>query len=241
MAHRSYIGTSGWNYDHWKGVFYPKDLPSDEWLGFYARHFDTVEVNYSFYRLPERETFEKWASETPDDFTFAVKASRYLTHQKKLNEPEEPAARMISHAEGLGRKLGPILCQLPPRWKVNVPRLAHFLSILPTTHRYVMEFRDPSWYTDEVYDLLREHGVALCIMSAPDLPRIVKATAPFVYIRMHNGGAETEGNYQDPQLEWWADQVKSFLESGDVYVYFNNDYKGFAVRNARTLERMVDG
>lgn len=233
------IGTSGWNYDHWKGVFYPPGLPSDEWLEFYSGQFDTVEINYSFYRLPERENFERWAAETPEDFTFAVKASRYLTHLKKLKDPEEPLELVIGHARGLGHKLGPILYQLPPRWKVNVPRLQHFLSILPTDLRYAMEFRDPSWNTDEVFDLLSEYSVAYCIMSAPDLPRIMRVTAPFVYIRMHNGGHDTEGNYDDAQLEWWAEQVKSFLASGDVYVYFNNDNKGFAVRNARTLVSMV--
>ena len=236
---KAIIGTSGWNYDHWKGRFYPEDLPSSEWLDFFARQFSTVEINFSFYRLPERETFEKWAREVPDGFTFAVKASRYLTHRKKLKDPEEPVERIISHARGLGDKLGPILFQLPPRWKVNVERLQYFLSILPKDLRYTMEFRDPSWYTDEVYDLLSEHSVALCIMSAPDLPRIIKATAPFVYIRMHNGGDDTEGNYEDPQLEWWAEQVRAFLESGDVYVYFNNDYKGFAVRNAQRLRELA--
>jgi uncharacterized protein YecE (DUF72 family) len=239
LTHRSFIGTCGWNYDHWRDVFYPKGLPAGEWLGYYAGHFDTVEINFSFYRLPERETFEKWAGEAPDGFTFAVKASRYLTHRKKLKDPEEPVERIIGHARGLGARLGPILFQLPPRWKVNVERLRYFLSILPSDLRYAVEFRDPSWYTDEVYDLLTEHSVALCIMSAPDLPRIVKATAPFVYIRMHNGGYDTEGNYEDPQLEWWAERAREFLESGDVYVYFNNDYKGFAVRNAEALKDMV--
>lgn len=241
MAHEAFIGTSGWNYDHWREVFYPRELPTSEWLEFYSRHFRTVEVNFSFYRQPERETFEKWARRTPDGFTFAVKASRYLTHRKKLNEPEEPLGRVIGHARGLGSKLGPVLYQLPPRWKVNAPRLRHFLSLLPRDVRHTMEFRDESWLCDEVFELLREHSVALCIMSAPDLPRVMKATAPFVYIRMHNGGGENEGNYDEMQLEWWAEQVKSFLESGDVYVYFNNDFKGFALQNARVLEGMVNG
>lgn len=241
MRHTAYIGTSGWNYDHWKDVFYPQGLPSSKWLEFYSQHFATVEINFSFYRQPERATFEKWARETPGDFTFAVKASRYLTHRKKLNDPEEPLRRVVGNARGLGSKLGVVLYQLPPRWKVNVPRLRQFLSLLPTDVRHAMEFRDPSWLCDEVFDLLTEHSVALCIMSAPDLPRVMKATAPFVYARMHSGGADTEGNYEEPMLEWWAEQVTSFLESADVYVYFNNDYKGFALQNARVLERMVNG
>ena len=241
MTRRYYIGTSGWNYDHWRDVFYPKGLPTSEWLKFYAQHFQTVEINFSFYRLPERETFEKWARETPEGFTFAVKASRYLTHQKKLKDPEEPLERVISHARGLGVKLGPILYQLPPRWKVNLDRLRSFVSLLPKDVRHVMEFRDPSWLIDEVFDLLREHSVAYCVMSAPGLSRVMRVTAPFAYIRMHSGGIETEGNYEEPQLEWWAEQVTSLLKDVDVYVYFNNDYKGFAVRNARTLAEMVSG
>ena len=146
-SRRPRIGTSGWNYDHWKGVFYPKDLPSDEWLEFYSRHFDTVEINYSFYRWPERENFEQWRKETPEGFVFAVKASQYLTHRKKLKDAEEPLQRTFDHARGLGEKLGPILYQLPPRWKVNLDRLRHFLSLLPGDIRHAMEFRDPSWNT----------------------------------------------------------------------------------------------
>lgn len=235
-----HIGTSGWNYDHWREVFYPKELPSSKWLRFYSQHFDTVEINYSFYRLPEYITFEKWRRETPEDFTFAVKASRYLTHQKKLKDAKEPLERVIGSARGLREKLGPILYQLPPHWHVDTARLREFLSLLPTDIRHVMEFRDPSWQTDEVFDLLRERSVGYCIMSASDLPRIVKVTAPFAYIRMHSGGSETESNYDEPQLQWWADQVKTFLEDVDVYVYFNNDYKGFAVKNAQRLIELLD-
>lgn len=238
-AHSWRIGTCGWNYDHWKEVFYPKGLPTSKWLKFYATTFDTVEINCSFYRLPERATFQKWREESPEGFTFAVKASRFLTHRKKLKDPEEPLERVISHARGLGEKLGPILYQLPPRWKVNIERLRAFLALLPQDVRHVMEFRDRSWWIDDVYDLLREHGVAYCIMSAPDLPRIMQVTAPFVYLRMHNGGVETEGNYEELQLEWWADHVKSLLRDVDVYAYFNNDYRGYAVQNARRLIELV--
>lgn len=240
MTHRHYIGTSGWNYDHWKGVLYPKDLPVSDWLECYGKRFRTVEVNFSFYRLPERENFEKWRREVPDDFTFAVKASRYLTHMKKLKDAEEPLHRIIENAGGLGSKLGPILYQLPPHWKVNIARLRDFLSLLPKDVRHVVEFRDPSWLIDEVFDLLKEHSVGCCIMSAPDLPRVMKVTAPFAYIRMHSGGSDTEGNYEEPQLEWWAEQVVSMLRDADVYVYFNNDYKGFAVKNAFRLTELVE-
>lgn len=238
-AAKAFIGTSGWNYDHWKSIFYPDSLPSTRWLNFYAKYFDTVEINYSFYRLPSRESFEEWREQTPDDFTFAVKASRYLTHMKKLKDPKEPLERIIGHAQGLGSKLGPILYQLPPHWKVNVERLRTFLEALPPDLRYAMEFRDPSWHTEKVFNLLAEHSVAYCIMSAPDLPRVMKVTAPFAYIRMHSGGYDTESNYEEPQLEWWAEQVKDMLQSVDVYVYFNNDTKGFAIENAKTLTDIV--
>ncbi|MGB9588206.1 MAG: DUF72 domain-containing protein [Armatimonadota bacterium] len=234
-----YIGTSGWNYAHWKHVFYPPKLNSCELLAYYSSFFKTVEINYSFYRLPEREQFEEWQRQVPKDFVFAVKASQYLTHQKKLKDPNEPLARIIEHARGLGKKLGPILYQLPPRWNVNFSRLREFLPLLPQDIRHVMEFRDESWLTDEVFDLLREYRVGYCIMSAPDLPCVLQVTAPFAYIRMHNGGYETESNYSPAQLEWWANKVQEFLKNVDVYVYFNNDYKGFAVHNALQLKEFL--
>lgn len=239
QRHNYRIGTSGWNYDHWKGVFYPKEMPSHEWLGFYARHFDTVEINYSFYHWPEREAFEKWRRDTPEGFVFAVKASQYLTHRKKLKDAQEPLRRTFDHARGLGEKLGPILYQLPPRWKANLDRLRQFLSLLPEDIRHVIEFRDPSWQVEEVYSLLQEHGVGYCIMSAPDLPKVLKVTASFAYVRMHNGGCDTGGNYEDVQLEWWAEQIVGWLRDADVYVYFNNDASGFAVKNALRLREMV--
>ncbi|MDO8682656.1 MAG: DUF72 domain-containing protein [Armatimonadota bacterium] len=236
MSGRLYIGTSGWNYKHWIGILYPKSSPSSQWLSIYSNRFDTVEVNNSFYRLPERSVFESWARSSPDNFIFAVKASRFLTHMKKLKDPEEPLNRMVDHAEGLGKKLGPILYQLPPWWKVNADRLRAFLAILPKNLRHVFEFRDASWQTDSVFDLLREYGAGYCIMSAPDLPLHLISTAGFVYIRMHSGGAETEGCYTDDALRWWADRVADFMIDNDVYVYFNNDYKGYAVQNAETLK-----
>jgi uncharacterized protein YecE (DUF72 family) len=241
VTHHAFIGTSGWNYDHWKGRFYPEDLPSSRWLEYYAKHFSTVEINFSFYRWPEREQFEKWAGQTPDDFIFAVKASQYLTHRKKLKDAAEPVERTITHARGLGDKLGPVLFQLPPHWKVNLQRLRDFLALLPRDARYAMEFRDPSWLVDEVFAVLEESGVANCIMAAPGLPRVMKVTAPFSYIRMHSGGEETEGKFDDMQLEWWAEQVQEMLKTVDVYVYFNNDYKGFALENALRLRELVCG
>lgn len=239
MGHRLLIGTSGWNYEHWRGLFYPRNIRGSDWLEFYSRYFATVEINYSFYRLPEASSFDAWREQVPDDFTFAVKASRYLTHRKKLKDPQEPIDRLFSRARHLGPKLGPALYQLPPRWHANVDRLHEFLSLLPTDVRHAVEFRDPSWLIDPVFELLTQYSVGYCMMSAPDLPLVMKVTAPFAYIRMHNGGHETDGNYEEPHLKWWAQAVLSLLETADVYVYFNNDQQGFAVRNALRLAELT--
>jgi len=238
---RLYCGTSGWIYNHWREVFYPRDLPQSKWLEFYAGRFDTVEINNSFYRLPERKTFQAWHDQSPPGFTFALKASRFLTHMKKLKAPEEPLERMLGRTEALAEKHGPILYHLPPYWHVNIERLEHFLSLLPQNLRHVFEFRDPSWQIEPVYDLLRRCGAGYCIMSAPDLPCHLITTTDFAYIRMHNGGDETEGCYTDDALAWWAGHIRNFLSQGDVYIYFNNDYKGYAVENALKLRQLVTG
>lgn len=234
-----YCGTSGWNYKHWREIFYPRELPQSKWLEFYSEHFDTVEINNSFYKLPERATFESWRNQSSPVFTFSVKASRFLTHLKRLSDPEEPLDRLLTHASGLEEKLGPILYQFPPGWPFQKERLTHFLELLPKNVRHVFEFRNATWQTDEVDNLLREHGVAYCIMSSPDLPCRLITTCEFTYIRMHSGGSETEGCYSDESLAKWAEHIKEFLLKGDVYIYFNNDYKGFAVENAKTLIQLM--
>jgi uncharacterized protein YecE (DUF72 family) len=239
MAPVFYCGTSGWNYKHWVGILYPRTLPPSKWLDRYAEEFDTVEVNNSFYRLPSRETFEAWRKQAPEGFTFAVKASRFLTHMKKLKDPEEPLERILGNARGLEGKLGPVLYQLPPGWHVNLERLEQFLSLLPKDLRHVMEFRDHTWNVEPVFDLLRKYNVGYCIMSAPDLPCEMISTADFTYLRMHSGGVETGSNYTEGGLEWWAEHCKGFLRHGDLYVYFNNDYMGYAIYNARRLKELM--
>jgi len=238
---RLWCGTSGYSYQHWRSVFYPADLPQGRWLEYYAQHFDTVELNNPFYRLPERSAFENWRRRTPDGFIFAVKASRYLTHVKRLADPEEPLERILSHSEGLGEKRGPILYQFPPGWEKDLERLEAFLKLLPQNLRHVFEFRNDTWQCDEVWRLLERYSAAYCIMSSPGLPVHLKITADFSYIRMHSGGEETAGNYTDEHLETWAGLIDELLDKGDVYVYFNNDYRGYAVGNAMTLRRMVVG
>lgn len=236
---RLYIGTSGWNYKHWRGVLYPEGLAQNRWLDRYASEFDTVELNNSFYRLPERKTFEGWRQQTPDGFVFSVKASRYLTHIKRLREPEEPLQRLMDHAGGLDEKLGIVLYQFPPNWSLRLDLLRHFLDILPPAPRSAFEFRDDSWQCEAVWSLLEEHGVAYCVMDSPGLPLHLRTTCDYSYVRMHSGGEETEGNYTDEHLAVWAGRVREMLKRGDVYVYFNNDYRGYAVRNAIGLRQML--
>lgn len=237
--HRLYCGTSGWNYNHWKLRFYPKGLAQSKWLSYYSQYFDTVEINNSFYRLPDTSTFERWQDESPEDFTFAVKASRYLTHMKKLKDPEEPLENVLSHSAGLGAKRGPILYQLPPYWGIDLDRLRSFLKMLPGDLRHVFEFRDGSWQCDEVWSLLAQYSAAYCIMDSPGLPLHLKTTSNFSYIRMHSGGDDTASNYTDEHLSIWAERIEELLSVGDVYIYFNNDYNGYAVYNALALKKML--
>lgn len=233
---RLHIGCSGWEYRHWRGDFYPSDLPRSKWLAHYAASFITVEVNNSFYRLPDRSTFMRWSASVPSGFVFAVKASRYLTHMKKLKEPEEPLQRFWMQAQGLEQKLGPVLYQLPPRWKCNVARLHGFLEALSMPCPQVIEFRDGSWYTDEVFKLLDRYKVSLCWHSMRGSEISAPATGPAIYIRLHSGDPGEQGNYTDSTLDRWAQRIREELSRGkDVYVYFNNDLAGHAPRNARAL------
>ncbi|MCL4458863.1 MAG: DUF72 domain-containing protein [Chloroflexi bacterium] len=234
------IGTSGWVYEHWKGIFYPEGLPQAQQLRFYTAHFPTVEINYSFYHLPSRANFESWREQTPEDFVFAVKASRYLSHIKRLLNCAEPLGRFLENAAGLGSKMGVILFQFPPHWGKNIERLSAFLNLLPPNRRYAFEFRHPSWLSFNVYATLREHNCALCLPDHPTMPLDLQLTADFTYIRMH-GGAYSIG-YSDEELEIWAQRIKEYVRQNiQVYVYFNNDAEGYAVSNARKLMAMLTG
>jgi uncharacterized protein YecE (DUF72 family) len=235
------IGTSGWVYKHWLDLFYPRTIPGAEQLPFYAQHFDTVEVNFSFYRLPERTVFESWRERTPEGFLFAVKGSRFLTHIKKLKEPEEPLQRLMERAGGLEEKLGPILFQFPATWKQDLERLETFLVAMRAypQQRFTFEFRHRSWLVPEVYALLEGAGAALCLPVSPNVPLDVRLTAPWTYIRMHQGRHGT--GYTDPELQLWADRIQGFLQDQmDVYVYFNNDPGGHAIYDGRHLSELLD-
>ncbi len=230
---RLWVGTSGWVYDHWIGKLYPPEMKPARWLAHYAQHFPTVEINFTFYRLPERATFEQWRDQTPPGFLFAVKASRYLTHLKRLNDPEEPLDRLLDRATGLGDKLGPILFQLPHTYHLRLDKLDPFLEALGRHpgHRYVFEFRHDSWLVPEVYSRLERVGAALCVPVGPGVPFEVRATAPFSYVRMHAGEHGT--GYTPREIATWTRHVEDLQrQTEEVFVYFNNDTGGHALVDA---------
>ncbi len=235
-----FIGTSGWHYRHWIGPFYPDDLPPDRMLRFYSAEFGTVEVNSSFYRLPEKRTVLAWKEATPDRFMFAFKASRYLTHMKKLTDAEDALATMLERARVLRPKLGPVLFQLPPRWRVDVDRLRQFLEIVPTDLRVAFEFRDPSWFSDAVYESLREFGAGLCVYDLGGTASPLIVTADLAYVRLHGPGGPYQGLYDTGTLSNWADSMSAWNAEGrDVYCFFDNDEQGYAARNARELKTLL--
>jgi uncharacterized protein YecE (DUF72 family) len=241
MSAGIYIGTSGWHYDHWKGPFYPPDLADGALLEHYAGIFDTAEINNSFYRLPEKGTLARWKDAVPEDFVFSVKASRYLTHMKKLKDPREPLARLLDRTSTLGDKLGPVLFQLPPRWRANPERLAGLLEILPEGRRYAFEFRDPDWFDAKIYGLLREHGSSFCVydLAGETSPREI--TADYVYVRLHGPGGPYQGRYGAERLVGWAEAISAWRKQGlDVYCYFDNDQAGYAAEDALGLRRMLE-
>lgn len=235
-----YIGTSGWHYKHWIGTYYPKGTKDADQLSLYLDDFKTVEINNSFYRLPTPETFTSWRKAVPKDFLFSVKVSRFITHMKKLNVDKATIDQFIDRAIRLKRKLGPLLFQLPPKWNLNAERLERLLKKLPTGYRYTFEFRNTSWYTEEIYDLLKKHNVAFCIyeLDGHISPKLV--TADFVYVRLHGPGRKYQGRYSLPALrKWGADCIKWMNEGREVYVYFDNDQLGYAAFNAKELVKLT--
>jgi uncharacterized protein YecE (DUF72 family) len=239
------VGCSGWNYTSWRGRFYPRELPVAQWLEYYATRFDTVEINNSFYRLPERSTFASWRTRAPRAFLFAVKASRFLTHMKRLLEPEEPLRRLFSSVSGLGRRLGPVLYQLPPTLELDLPRLDRFLRALrrgsSRTRQHVVEFRHPSWYVPETFDLLTRRHVAMCLHDKIGSAIAEPMVGPSVYVRFHGTTGHYHGSYSRRQLERWAHVLAEQVHHGrPVFAYFNNDPEAVATANALTLREMID-
>jgi uncharacterized protein YecE (DUF72 family) len=235
-----WIGTSGYVYRHWrKGVFYPVGLPAREELAYFASRFRTVELNNPFYRLPTAEMFERWRDNTPPDFQFAVKASRYISHIKRLRDVGAELALFLERADHLGPKLGPILVQLPPTQQLELTRLDEFLSLLSPARRWVIEFRHPSWHVSEVYQRLTDHGVGLCIPVGGGVHPDRVTTTSFTYIRMHRG-QEPEGGFTAAELVSWAAQIRALQSAGkEAYMYFNNDWGGYAIRDAIKLRELL--
>jgi uncharacterized protein YecE (DUF72 family) len=236
-----WIGTSGYVYRHWrKGVFYPGGLKQREELAFYAARFPTVELNNSFYRLPTPEMFLRWRENTPEGFRFAVKASRYITHIKRLHNVAPEVELFMERALLLGPKLGPVLFQLPPNQQIDLARLESFLELLNANQQWVVEFRHPSWHSEAVYRLLARRQVALCIPVGGGLEPDRITTAPFTYIRMHRG-REPAGGFLPEEVWEWSKQIRALVAADkEVYIYFNNDWEGFAIRDAIMLEQLLN-
>ena len=228
-----FVGTSGWQYGHWKRVFYPERLPQRMWLQYFAERFQTVEVNNTFYSLPETSVFERWRATTPADFVFALKMSRYLTHLKRLHAPAEPVARFMERAGVLGTKLGPILIQLPPRAQASPQLLEDTLVRFEPSVRVAVEFRDETWFSQETFDVLERHRAALCLADSPRRKQPIRRTADWGFVRFHEGtGAQAPGYQRDVLGRWVARVAEIWPRDADVYVYFNNDAAGYAITDA---------
>ncbi len=238
---RVYIGTSGFSYPHWgKGVFYPKGLSQKDWFRYYTKQFDTVELNVSFYRLPKKETFEKWRKTAGKSFTFSIKGSRYITHIKRLKDCQEAVGRFFEAADAIRNDRDVVLWQLPPRMQVNPERLEDFLKILPSSFRHAFEFRQESWLDKEIFKILKKYNSAIVFQDFPDWPMTEEVTADFVYLRFHGRARLYTSNYSDKELKKWGRKINRWLKRDlDVYAYFNNDALGHAVENAETLKELV--
>jgi len=235
-----HIGTSGWHYQHWRGLFYPQDILNSKLLEFYAHHFDTAEINNTFYQLPSEKTLAHWRDTVPDDFIFPLKASQYITHRKKLKDGDITLPKFLDRSKILGAKLGPILFQLPPHWSANPERLRNFLQHLPDDNKYAFEFRDPSWFIKEVTELLEDKRASFCMyhLAGQESPHTL--TSDMVYIRLHGPGDAYQGSYDDDTLNRWAGEIKEWANNGrEIYCYFDNDEAGYAVHDAMRLKAMI--
>lgn len=235
------VGTSGYHYKHWLGRYYPAGTKPSGMLAHYLHDFDTVELNNTFYQLPSGSTFDAWRDATPRDFLYAVKGSRFITHMIKLKDAQRGLTNFMPRAERLGRKLGPILWQLPPGWKVNAERLEEFLSLLPPKHRYTFELRNQTWMTDAVFEVLQKYNAAFCIYELAGYQSPLEITADWTYIRLHGPTAfKYQGSYSDAQLGEWARRIRGWSRRMKaVYVYFDNDDSAYAVDDALTLKRLL--
>jgi uncharacterized protein YecE (DUF72 family) len=236
------IGTSGWHYGHWERLYYPEKLPKSKWFEYYARDFDTVEINNTFYQLPKQETFKNWHKQSPANFLYAVKANRFITHIKRLKDAEETLPRFFERAELLKENLGPILYQLPPGFHKDLDRLRDFLQVLPKNRTAVFEFRHESWFSQDTYGLLDEFGVGFCIHDLVGVPTPRVITGKVIYVRFHGTIGRYDGTYSASALKNWAEWMKdNTSQVRGVYAYFNNDSHAYAVSNAKTLKERLCG
>jgi uncharacterized protein YecE (DUF72 family) len=233
------VGTSGWHYDHWRRRFYPAEMPKARWLAFYAKRFDTVEINNSFYRLPTDRAVAQWARNVPADFFFALKASRYTTHVKRLKDAPASFAKFFAAVAPLARHLGPIVFQTPPRFAPDPARLAAFIAELPEGHCYAFEFRDPRWFNPDVRHVLEKNRCAFCIFDIGGLQSPLWRTTDFVYLRLHGPGEKYRGSYSDGALRRWARRITDWCRDGDVWCFFDNDEIGYAARDATRLKQKL--
>jgi uncharacterized protein YecE (DUF72 family) len=240
IARRIHVGTSGWSYAHWRGPFYPSDLPEGEWLAYYGERLHTVEINNTFHQLPTQATLRGWREAVAEDFVFSVKASRFITHMKKLREPEVTLANFFERIAALAPRLGPILFQLPPRWRLDLERLRHFLAALPGEYRYAFEFRDRSWWNPAVYDLLAHHEIAFCIHDLGGMLSPREVTSDIVYVRLHGPEGPYRGCYDSATVAAWVEAFSGWAAQGRaVYCYFDNDQRGYAVLNALQMQERI--
>lgn len=236
-AAQVHIGTSGFSYPHWKENFYPADLNTKEWLKYYAQVFSTVELNTTFYHLPLISTVQNWDAQVTEHFLFSIKASRYITHQKRLHECRESLHMFYKRMQGFGPKMGPILFQLPPSFHINKERLLEFIRHLDHAYLHVFEFRHPSWFVDEIYDILKENQIALCITDLNGKLSPEELTTHFTYIRLHGPKKAYQGTYGS-QLKTWQHKIEQWSLNASVFCYFDNDEKGYAIQDAKTLQEM---
>ncbi len=235
---KTFIGTSGWMYKHWKGPFYPEKISNEDMLKFYTDHFSTVEVNSTFYRLPTAKTVQNWMNKTPKQFIFVIKTNQYITHRKYLKDGQETVKKFFNIIKILDYKLGPILFQLPPNWNVNLERITEFIKILPKDYLYVFEIRHPSWYIQEIYDLFKDYNIALCIHDFYGEISPLEITANFIYIRFHGAKGHYFGKYSTEQIKHWTNKIIEWIKlKHTVFAYFNNDAFGWAVKNALELKK----
>lgn len=238
-----FIGTSGYSYKDWKGVFYPEDLPQKEWLTFYSQHFTTIEINATFYRSFPKTVFENWKKEVGEEFLFSIKGSRFITHSKRINHVEKEIKRFFEKASGLEQKLGCILWQFPKNFlftQEHIKRLQTFLSLLPSSIKQFVEFRDQSWNISEVFTLLTTYNTGWVINDSSKFPKMDNVTGQHVYIRFHGPSNLYASSYTDKQLSVWAEKIKEYRKKYDVFCYFNNDVSGFAIKNAKRLRELLE-